>query len=270
MHENAMKRLTLETKMRQAVERHDFVVHYQPVVALGTGEVTGVEALVRWRDADGRLVPPADFISAAEDTGLIVPITYLVLHESCRQVAEWQDRFDRPLDLSVNISTQLLSRQEFVDEVSESLTAHGLRPGSLRLEVTESALLNNSEVVDDNFARLRKLPISIYLDDFGTGYSSLGFLQKYPVDVLKLYNSFVAHRGTPAEDCRIGNAIITLARELGMGLIAEGVETPEQAAYLEQLGCPHAQGYLYSAPLAPEALAQFLMRHTKPMLSAAS
>ena len=270
MHETAMKRLTLETKMRQAVERREFVVHYQPVVSLSTGEVTGVEALVRWRDADGHLVPPGDFISAAEDTGLIVPITYLVLHESARQVAEWQDRFARPLEVSVNISTQLFSRQEFVDQVADAISSHGLRPGSLRIEVTESALLNNSDIVDDNFARLRELPISIYLDDFGTGYSSLSFLQRYPVDVLKLDKSFVARMGKPGEDCRIGNAIITLARELGMGLIAEGVETAEQAAYLEQLGCPHAQGYLYSAPLTPEALAQFLARQINPLLSAAS
>jgi diguanylate cyclase (GGDEF)-like protein/PAS domain S-box-containing protein len=270
MHETAMKRLTLETKMRQAVERREFVVHYQPVVSIQTAEVTGVEALVRWRDAEGRLVAPGDFISAAEDTGLIVPITYLVLHEACRQVAEWQDRFARPLDVSVNISTQLLSRQEFVDQVADASTSHGLRPGSLRIEVTESALLNSSDIVDDNFARLRELPISIYLDDFGTGYSSLGFLQRYPVDVLKLDKSFVARMGKPGEDCRIGNAIITLARELGMGVIAEGVETAEQAAYLEQLGCPHAQGYLYSAPLTPDALAQFLVRQTNPALSAAS
>ncbi|MGH9201157.1 MAG: putative bifunctional diguanylate cyclase/phosphodiesterase, partial [Vicinamibacterales bacterium] len=248
MHATAVQRLTLETELRQAMERKEFKVFYQPIVELPSSEICGLEALVRWVRSDGRVAAPAEFIPVAEETGLIVPLTYQVLRESCRQAATWQKMFGRPLAMSVNISSKLFARADFVDEVEHALTGSGLLPGSLRLEITESTLLNNSEVVHNNFERLRKILVAMYLDDFGTGYSSLSYLQRYPVDALKLDRSFVARMGTPNHECAIGNAIVKLAQELGMGLIAEGVETVAHAEQLLALGCPHAQGHLFSEP----------------------
>jgi diguanylate cyclase (GGDEF)-like protein/PAS domain S-box-containing protein len=256
MHTLALRRLTIETELRRAVERREFVVFYQPIVELPSQRIRGVEALVRWKRPDGSVAEPAEFIPVAEETGLIVPLTYIVLREACGQVAAWQEAFDRPLHLTVNISTKLFGRTDFTAEIERAVQTPGLRPGSLRLEVTESVLLNKSDVVDDNFKRLQRMAVGVYLDDFGTGYSSLSFLQRFPVDALKLDKSFVARMGVPGVDSRIGNAIVTLARELGMDLIAEGVETADQSRHLLSLGCPHAQGYFYSRPLpAAEFLA---------------
>jgi EAL domain-containing protein (putative c-di-GMP-specific phosphodiesterase class I) len=260
MHATAVQRLTLETELRQAMERKEFRVFYQPIVELPSSEICGLEALVRWVRSDGRIAAPAEFIPVLEETGLIVPMTYQVLRESCRQAATWQRMFGRPLAMSVNISSKLFARADFVDEVEYALAASGLMPGSLRLEITESTLLNPAEVVHHNFERLRKISVAMYLDDFGTGYSSLSYLQRYPVDALKLDRSFVARMGTPDHECAIGNAIVKLAQELGMGLIAEGVETVAHAEQLLALGCPHAQGHLFSEPRSKEAVETLLCK----------
>jgi diguanylate cyclase (GGDEF)-like protein len=260
MHATAVERLTLETELRQAVERHDFTVVYQPIVELPSSEICGLEAFVRWTRPDGRVIGPADFIPVAEETGLIVPLSYSVLGDACGQAAAWQRMFGQPLGISVNISSRLFARADFVDEVERALEVSGLLPGTLRLEVTENTLLNSAEVVHDNFDRLRQMHVRVYLDDFGTGYSSLSSLQRYPVDALKLDRSFVAQMGGPDHGCAIGNAIVKLAHELGMGLIAEGVETLAHAEQLLALGCPHAQGHLFSEPRSIEATEALLAR----------
>jgi predicted signal transduction protein with EAL and GGDEF domain len=247
MHATAVRRLTLETELRQAIERSEFTVFYQPIVSLPSSEITGLEALVRWIRPDGRSVQPVEFIPVAEETGLIVPLTCFVLREACQQAATWQTLFGRPIGISVNISSRLFNRNDFVTQVEETITATGLQAGTLRLEITESTLLNSADIVYENFERLRAAGVSMYLDDFGTGYSSLSYLQRYPVDALKLDRSFVARMGLPNENCAIADAIVKLAGSLGMDLIAEGVECVEHATHLIELGCPHAQGYFFSA-----------------------
>jgi diguanylate cyclase (GGDEF)-like protein len=260
MHASAVERLTLETELRNAVERHDFTLVYQPIVELPSSEICGLEAFVRWTRPDGRVIGPTDFIPVAEETGLIVPLSYSVLSDACGQAAVWQRMFGQPLGISVNISSRLFARTDFVDEVERAVEVSGLLPGTLRLEITENALLNTSAVVEANFERLRCMQVAVHLDDFGTGYSSLSSLHRYPVDALKLDRSFVAQMGTPDHGCAIGNAIVKLAHELGMGLIAEGVETLAHAEQLLALGCPHAQGHLFSEPRSTEATELLLAR----------
>jgi diguanylate cyclase (GGDEF)-like protein/PAS domain S-box-containing protein len=269
MHASDLRRLTLETELRRAVEQNDFTVFYQPIVQLPSGRITGLEALVRWVRADGRVAQPSEFITVAEETGLIVQLTYQVLREACHQMAAWQQMFSRPLDLSVNISSKLFTRPEFIDQVAGAIAASGLLPGTLRLEIPESVLIEHSDVVDHNFERLRRIKVAVHLDNFGSGYSSLSYLQRYRVDALKLDKSLVARMGTPAND-DVASVIMKLARALGMGLIAEGVETAAHADQLRALDCEYAQGYLFSAPLAASDVAPLLAKEFAPALSAAS
>jgi diguanylate cyclase (GGDEF)-like protein/PAS domain S-box-containing protein len=259
MHTTALKRLTFETELRRAIERNSLTVFYQPIVQLPSSRISGLEALVRWERADGRMMAPSEFIAVAEETGLIVPLTYQVLGQACHQVAAWQQMFGRPLDLSVNISPKLFSRPEFIDKVEETMRESGVLPGTLRLEIPESVLIDHSDVVGQHFDRLRRIQVAVHLDNFGTGYASLSYLQKYPVDALKLDKSFVAKMGTPGND-GVGGVIVKLARELGMGLIAEGVETVTHVEQLRALDCPHAQGYLFSRPLTASDVVPLLAR----------
>jgi len=257
MHTDALKRLTFETELRRAIERNNLTVFYQPIVQLPSSRICGLEALVRWERADGRMMAPSEFIAIAEETGLIMPLTYQVLGQACHQVAAWQQMFGRPLDLSVNISSKLFSRPEFIDKVEEAIRESGLLPGTLRLEIPESVLIDHSDVVGHQFERLRSIQVALHLDNFGTGYASLSYLQRYPVDALKLDKSFVNRMGTPG-NAGVGGAIVKLARELGMGLIAEGVETVTHVEQLRALDCPHAQGYLFSRPLTASDMASLL------------
>ena len=270
MHASAMNRLTLETELRRAVERSEFVVFFHPIVELPTSEICGFEALVRWARPNGELAMPMEFIGVAEETGLIIPMTSYVLREAATQVAAWQQMFSRPsLYVSVNISTKLFARPDLIDEVEQVVAQSGIVPGTLCLELTETVLMKHSEIVNRNFERLRQMHVPLYLDDFGTGYSSLSYLQKYPVDALKLDRSFVNRLGTD-EDCSIANIIATLARELGIGLIAEGVETDVQAELLLALECPHAQGTLFSEPLPAAEVEKLLWESGTRGLAAAS
>ena len=258
MHESAIGRLTLETELRRAIDRQEFIVYYQPIIELDTRDVCGFESLIRWPREDGTMTPPTDFIPVAEETGLIAPITKIVLFEACRQVAEWQRQFGRPLTLTVNISTKLFDRPTLVAEVREAIASTGLLPGSLRLEITESFLVNGSEQVVARLDELRSIPVELYLDDFGTGFSSLSYLHRYRLDALKIDRSFVSRIGELHNDAPIVASIVNLAKELGMGVIAEGVETMAQAERLTALECPHAQGYLFSHPLSVEDARAFL------------
>jgi diguanylate cyclase (GGDEF)-like protein/PAS domain S-box-containing protein len=264
MHALAVRRLTLETELRRALERHEFDVHYQPIVELETQNVCGFEALVRWVRPDGNVTYPSEFIKIAEETRLIIPLTDWVLREACRQVAEWQRAFGRSLTLTINISTKLFDRPTLVDEVRQAIAASGLLPGTLRLEITESFLLNSSEAVAQRLDDLRSIPVELYLDDFGTGFSSLSYLHRYRLDALKIDQSFISRIGGVHNDSPIVSSIVNLARQLGMGVIAEGVETAQQANHLRALDCPHAQGYLFSRPLTAIEAAAYLASHPVP------
>ena len=266
MHASAIERLTLETQLRRALERQEFTLAYQPIIQLDSNEVCGFEALIRWERPDGTSTPPAEFIPVAEETGLISPLTSWVLKESCRQVAAWQQSFGRPLILTVNISAKLFDRPALVDEVRTAIVDTGLMPRTLRLEITESFLANGSDAVVQRLDELRSIPVELYLDDFGTGFSSLSYLHRYRLDALKIDQSFISRMGGVFNDSPIVSSIVNLARELGMGVIAEGVETAQQASQLLALECPQAQGFLFSRPLPAADAYAFLS--TRPLLRA--
>jgi diguanylate cyclase (GGDEF)-like protein/PAS domain S-box-containing protein len=248
MHAEALERLTFQTELRRAIEQNNLTVFYQPIVHLRSSRICGLEALVRWERADGRVMAPSEFITVAEETGLVVPLTYQVLGQACRQVAAWQQMFDRPLQLSVNISSRVFSRPEFIGRIDAAIRVSGLLAGTLSLEIPETVLIDPSDVTGEQLRGLRNIRVALHLDNFGTGYASLSCLQRHPVDALKLDKSFVAAMGTP-HNGGVGAAIVKLARDLGMGLIAEGVETATHVEQLRALDCPHAQGYLFSRPL---------------------
>lgn len=242
-------RLELDQRLRHAVERHEFEVHFQPEVDLESGEVLGAEALLRWRSPDG-LVSAASFIGLAEDNGLIIPIGAWVLEQACRQAADWTRRFPhQPITMRVNLSARQLDDHQLVDQVCEILDRSGLDPSSLCLEITETALMADAEASRSILEALDRLGVSLAVDDFGTGYSSLSYLKQFPVDVLKIDRSFV--EGLPGDDenLAIVATIIQLAQSLGMDVTAEGIEKAEQAELLTQMGCPRGQGFLYARPM---------------------
>jgi EAL domain-containing protein (putative c-di-GMP-specific phosphodiesterase class I) len=252
-------RLTTQTELRAAVEVTDqILVHYQPIVRTRTGRIVGVEALVRWNHPTRGLLAPASFIALAEDTGLIVPLGRIVLETACAQVAAWQDIPELAgLSLSVNVSARQLRTAEIVDQVRAALAGSGLPPSSLLLEVTESITADTNAVA--MLHELRNLGIRIALDDFGTGYSSLAYLEKLPIDVLKIDKSFVDDIHTQASRASLAMAIIRLGRSFGLQTVAEGVEKPEQLLLLTELGCDLTQGYLIAHPGPPNTIRATLL-----------
>ncbi len=259
MHARAVSQLQLETDLRRALDREEFRIHYQPIYSLLDGTVTGFEALVRWQHPQRGTVLPEEFVSAAEETGLIVLIGRHVLREACRQLREWQVQYPlHTLTMSVNLSAKQFRQPDLVEQVSRVLTAWDLAPSSLRLEITESAIIDNPTNAADALARLRALGVKVDLDDFGTGYSSLSYLHRFEIDALKIDRSFIANIGEAGENSEIVRTIINLARGLDMDVVAEGVERPEQLAILRSLGCERVQGYLFSPPLATEAVRSLL------------
>jgi diguanylate cyclase (GGDEF)-like protein/PAS domain S-box-containing protein len=248
MHARARDRLGLENDLRHAVGSEDFDVHYQPIVSLGSGMCVGFESLVRWT-RNGEPVPPATFIPIAEELGLIEPLGTWVLQRACRTFANWQQQFPGGLDcITVNVSSRQLVEQNFMFIVEEAVNGAGLRPCDLRLEITETALMDSPHVVANVLRELRDFGVKIYLDDFGTGYSSLSHLHKLPVDALKIDHSFVKSLLLPDRPA-IVESILALARTLNTSVVAEGIESDVQARELERLGCTHAQGFLFSRPL---------------------
>jgi diguanylate cyclase (GGDEF)-like protein len=249
----ALGRLDLEVDLRRAIERREFVVHYQPQLELATGEIVGWEALVRWMHPERGLVPPAAFLSVAEETGLIIPIGSLVLEEACRQAKEWQDQFPAahaPLSMSVNISARQLQRPDvLVQDVVRVLEKTGMNPDVLVLEITESMIMGNAERSVGVLGRLKDLGVRVAVDDFGTGYSNLAYLKRFPVDMLKVDKSFVDGLGGNVEDIAIVEAVVSLGHALGMSTVGEGIETTEQLDRLQALGCQLGQGYYFSRPL---------------------
>jgi diguanylate cyclase (GGDEF)-like protein/PAS domain S-box-containing protein len=259
MHERAVALLQLETDLRRAVERGEFVVHYQPIVSLSDDRVRGFEALVRWCHPERGLVAPSEFISVAEETGLIIPLGLWVLREACAQMARWQASYSSTssLSLSVNISGNQFMQPDLVEQIKRVLDETGFDPRRLQLEITESSVIRNTETVTAMLVQLRSLGIRLSMDDFGTGYSSLSYLHRFPIHTLKIDRSFVSGCGA-GDDGEIVRTIIMLARNMGMDVVAEGVETREQLASLRDLRCEYGQGFLFSHPLDADTVARLL------------
>ncbi|HXV04383.1 MAG TPA: EAL domain-containing protein [Solirubrobacterales bacterium] len=260
MRARAVHRLEVERELRHALARQELVLHYQPVVALGSGEITGLEALVRWRHPVRGLLDPGEFVSIAEDSGLIEPIGRWVQEGACRQAIEWHEgRPDqRPLDISVNLSARQVAHRDLAGSVAEILARTGLDPVHLHLEITESVLVEESVAAIATLEALSEIGVGLVLDDFGTGYSSLAYLNRFPFDALKIDRSFVDALGVEEERTAIVEAIIGMARALSLDVIAEGVENEAQLSELRRLDCDYAQGHLFSKALPPERLGELL------------
>ncbi|HEX2699543.1 MAG TPA: bifunctional diguanylate cyclase/phosphodiesterase [Acidimicrobiales bacterium] len=267
LHESAVARLEKRASLENAVEAGELRVHYQPIVRLSDTTMVGVEALVRWEHPTLGLVPPQDFVPLAEESGLVVPMGSWVLDQACKDLARWQRRLpapNPPMRVSVNVAARQLQSAAFVDVVDEALARHGVPASSLTLEITESALVNDSDAILERLAALHERGVVLALDDFGTGYSSLSYLHRFPIDVLKIDRSFVSGVDTTTDRSMILDAIVSLARSLDLGIVAEGIEHETQAARLEQLGCDLGQGFLYSRPVPAAGIDGIIGRGSHP------
>ncbi|MBJ2346668.1 MULTISPECIES: EAL domain-containing protein [Pseudomonas] len=258
MNRRARQQQTIESGLRLALQRKEFVLHYQPKLDLASGKVVGVEALVRWNRPDHGLVYPSDFIPVAEDSGLIVPLSQWVLQEACQQACRWQAEGMRPLYLSVNVSAIDFRQRGFVDGIARTLKETGLDPTQLELEITESVLMQNIDATVATLKAIKHLGIRLAIDDFGTGYSSLSYLQKFPVDVLKIDQSFVGDLSIDSNDAKLVSTIISLGKSLNLHIIAEGVETRDQLEFLKIHQCEEVQGYYFSKAVEPQAFSQWM------------
>ncbi|MEH2409797.1 EAL domain-containing protein [Nostoc sp.] len=264
MYSQVTKLLELEMALRRAVERREFLIHYQPIVLLETYKIIGFEALVRWQHPEHGLVFPDNFIPLAEETGLIIPIGYWVLGEACRQMHAWQIQFpaDPPLRISVNISTKQFSQSGLIKQIKQIIQETGLEGSNLKLEITESVLMENIQSLPFILLQLQEMNIELHLDDFGTGYSSLSYLQRFSSTALKIDRSFIAKIDTNGENLEIIQAIITLAQSLNKDVIAEGIETVEQLAQLRAMKCKYAQGYFFCKPLDSKSIERLMASGT--------
>ncbi len=262
MHSHAVAILQLENDLRRAIERDEFHVYYQPIINLETDEISGFEALVRWKHPERGLVPPDEFIGIAEETGLIVDIGRQVLYKACRQMREWQLHLcNKPLTLNVNLSGKQFAQPDLVAQVQKILDETGLKSKYLKLEITESVVMENAEIASNMLMQLCNLGVHLCIDDFGTGYSSLSYLHRFPVKTLKIDRSFIGRIGQNGENSEIVRTINTLASNLGMEVVAEGVESSAQLAQLKALHCNYGQGYFFSAPLDVERAAAYIQSH---------
>lgn len=259
LNAHALKRLELETSLRRALERDEFLVYYQPQIDTDTERIVGMEALVRWEHPELGLVSPAEFIPLAEDTGLIVPLGLWVLHTACAQTRAWQKAGFDSLRLSVNFSPRQFQQPDLLEQIGRALRETGLDPRYLEMELTESSIMKDADSTIKTLRQLKEMGVHVSIDDFGTGYSSLSYLKRFPIDVLKIDRSFVRDSTTDPSDAAIVMAIITLAHSLNLKVIAEGVETEEQLRFLRQLRCDQLQGYLFGKPLSANAFQALLM-----------
>lgn len=260
MHINTVKRLELETDLRRGLERNEFTAYYQPIVSLKTNSVIGFEALARWIHPKLGLINPADFIPTAEETGLILSIDRLVLKNACRQFVEWRTQFPESSlrFISVNLSNKQLVQPDFVEYIARTIKGTGIDPNSLKLEITESVVVNDPKSASVTLSQLQGLGVQIYIDDFGTGYSALSYLHKLPINGLKIDRSFIRRMGEHGENQEIIRTILRLAEDLKIGVIAEGIETGRQRAQLKSLDCENGQGYLFSPPVDSEKAKAFI------------
>jgi diguanylate cyclase (GGDEF)-like protein/PAS domain S-box-containing protein len=271
MHETAVKRLQMETDLRKGLEQNEFRVYYQPFVNLQTGKIAGFEALTRWQKSTG-MVPPNEFISVADETGLILPMNRLLMQEATKQLHEWHAQFpsDPPLVMSVNITSKQFAQPELASEIGLILEQAELEPRFLQLEITETITMGDPKRAEEVFAELKALGVRLSIDDFGTGYSSLSRLQRFPVDSLKIDRAFISNMDSDPESREIVRIIIMLAHNLGMKVVAEGTETEEHIKHLQQLNCELAQGYYYSKPVDHATITQLLRSYTTPNVLAAT
>jgi diguanylate cyclase (GGDEF)-like protein len=251
MHTRAVTLLRLESDLRRALEKDELCVYYQPIVSLASGELHGFEALVRWQHPERGIVAPDDFVPLAEETGLILPIGLRVLWDACSQLRKWQQYSlsNRDLIMSVNLSGKQLMQPDLIERIEEVLHESQINPWHLKLEITETVVMENPELAAVTLAKLRSLGVRLSIDDFGTGYSSLSYLNRFPVDTLKIDRSFVTSMNAADENLQIVKTIVTLAGNLGMQVVAEGVETEQQLEQLRSLKCQYGQGYLFAKPL---------------------
>ncbi len=251
MRENVMTRLDMETDLWKAIENHEFVIHYQPILEMMTNRIVGFEALVRWQHPTRGLLMPAEFISIAEEIGLIVPLGYWVLEEACTQIRKWQQQYqsEQPLTINVNLSARQCAQVELVDRISDILKKTMLDPSHLKLELTESLIVEDSKTTAEMLLKLREIGVQIQIDDFGTGYSSLSVLHNLPIDTLKIDQTFIHQLEGTNSGMEIVRTILSLAHSLGMKVVAEGVETDYQLSSLQSMSCEYAQGFLFAKPV---------------------
>lgn len=267
MHQNAVDQLRIETDLRHAIERNEFESYYQPIVSLSDMRLIGFEALMRWNHPERGLVSPAEFIPVAENTNLIIPMTIWMLRETCSQMVKWNSRYPNREDLiiSVNLSGKHFAQEDLVRQVKDILKHTGLSPRDLKLELTESAIMDNADTAIFMLKRLRDLGAQLSIDDFGTGYSSLSYLHRFPIDTLKVDRSFVSTMEDGSENGEIVRTVIALAKALNLSVVAEGIETVHQLHQLRILDCEYGQGYLFSPPVTVEKaneMVEDLMRWT--------
>ncbi len=262
MHQDVLSRLELRADLQRALVNNEFELFYQPVMRLKDGSVCGVEALVRWRHPERGLVPPVEFIPFAEETGLIVPIGRWVLREGCRQAKQLQEQVhaDPPLTMNINISVNQLHHSDIVADVRDALAESKLDPRTLTLEITETVMMNNTDLSEERLAELKEIGVSIALDDFGTGYSSLGYLDRFPVDVIKMDRSFLSSGASPVNS-GLATAVIGLGKTFELSVVAEGIEFQEQWSALRALGCELGQGFYFARPMDSSSTVEYLQRH---------
>jgi diguanylate cyclase (GGDEF)-like protein/PAS domain S-box-containing protein len=258
MNARALEKLSMESSLRRALERQEFLLYYQPKASLTTGEVVGVEALLRWRHPELGLVSPVEFMPMLEETGLVVAAGEWVIRTACAQIKAWQEAGLPSIPIAVNLSARQFQVKDLGITISSILQAEGIRHDLLELEITEGSLTTDAEEAADTLGYLNSLGVRVAIDDFGTGYSSLSRLKRFPLDALKIDGSFVRDITTDADDAAITRAIITMAHSLGLAVVAEGVETEEQLAFLDANGCDQIQGYYFSVPLAAEQCTLFI------------
>ena len=268
MHADAIKRLQLETDLRKALDLNQFLVYYQPIISLSTGQIVGFETLSRWQRPEG-LVMPGEFIAVADETGIILPMNRQLLYDACRQLRSWQTLFpsDPPLSVNVNITPKQFAQPDLAAEIGKVLQETGVDPGCVNLEITETIAMADADRSALVLSELKALGVRLEIDDFGTGYSSLSWLQHFPVDILKIDRSFVSRMDTDAETGEIVRIIVMLAHGLRLKIVAEGVETQAQADMLKNLGCELGQGYLYSRPVPSDAIDQLLRNNRATTVS---
>lgn len=266
LENHTLEILEVETDLRIALKRQEFYLNYQPIVSLNTGTMIGFEALVRWNHPLKGFISPDKFVPIAEQTNLILPLGMWILKSTCKQIRSWQDKLNgqhSDFTVNVNISGKQFEQEDFIEQLDQIILDTGIDTRHLKLEVTETLLMNNIEVADRIFKQLKKRKIQLAIDDFGTGYSSLSYLDRFPADTLKIDRSFVSRLNEANQTSTIVKATLELAHNLGFNVVAEGVETPEQGKQLRDWGCEFAQGYFYAKPLDPETAWQFLDKNLK-------